>query len=74
MVLYFTPIGAEPGKDDWKIYMGRDKYENEDLIKYGLPHDVWYALDPAVFIISSSFWKSCLWGLDDPLGSSLMNG
>jgi len=41
MVLYFTPIGAEPGKNDWKIYMGRDKYENEDLIKYGLPHDVW---------------------------------
>lgn len=42
MVLYFTPIGAESGKEDWKIYMGRDKFENEDLIKYGLPHDVWY--------------------------------
>lgn len=24
------------------IYVGRDKFENEDLIKYGLPHDVWY--------------------------------
>jgi len=45
MVLYFTPIGAEPGKDDWKIYMGRDKYENEDLIKYGLSHDVWFHVD-----------------------------
>lgn len=45
MVLYFTPIGAEPGKDDWKIYMGRDKFENEDLIKYGLPHDVWFHVD-----------------------------
>lgn len=43
MVLYFTPIGTDVDKDDWKIYMGRDKYENEDLIKYGLPHDVWYA-------------------------------
>ena len=21
------------------IYMGKDKYENEDLIKYGLPED-----------------------------------
>lgn len=26
------------------IYMGRDKYENEDLIKYGLPEDVWYGM------------------------------
>lgn len=41
MVLYFTPVGAEDAKDDWKIYMGRDKFENEDLIKYGLPHDIW---------------------------------
>lgn len=41
MVLYFTPIGAEPNSEDWKIYMGRDKFENEDLIKYGLPHDIW---------------------------------
>ena len=48
MVLYFTPIGAEAGKDDWKIYMGRDKYENEDLIKYGLPHDVWWAFFPII--------------------------
>jgi predicted ribosome quality control (RQC) complex YloA/Tae2 family protein len=25
------------------IYMGRDKYENEELIKYAYPHDIWYA-------------------------------
>ena len=42
MVLYFTPAGVDKTKDDWKIYMGRDKYENEDLIRYGLPHDVWF--------------------------------
>ena len=24
------------------IYMGKDKYENEDLIKYGWPEDLWY--------------------------------
>lgn len=24
--------------------MGRDKYENEDLIAYGWPEDVWYVL------------------------------
>jgi predicted glycosyltransferase involved in capsule biosynthesis len=23
------------------IYMGRDKYENEELIKYAYPHDIW---------------------------------
>lgn len=28
--------------------MGRDKYENEDLIAYGWPEDVWY-----VFVIVS---------------------
>ncbi len=25
--------------------MGRDKYENEELIKYGLPIDVWFHVD-----------------------------
>lgn len=24
---------------------GADKYENEDLIKYSLPHDVWFHVD-----------------------------
>ncbi|MEW5297364.1 MAG: hypothetical protein WDW38_006202 [Sanguina aurantia] len=45
MVLYFTPRGHEEGKDDWLIYMGKDKFENEDLIKYGLPLDVWFHVD-----------------------------
>ena len=40
MVLYFTPTGAETTKH--KLYMGKDKVENEDLIKYGLPLDVWF--------------------------------
>ena len=40
MVLYFTPSGAETTKH--KLYMGKDKVENEDLIKYGLPLDVWF--------------------------------
>ena len=26
------------------IYMGADKYENEELIKYGLPEDIWYVI------------------------------
>jgi hypothetical protein len=45
MVFYFTPRGCTPGKDDWLLYMGLDKYENEDLIKYSLPQDVWFHVD-----------------------------
>lgn len=41
MVLYFT---ARSSKERHKqIFMGRDKVENEDLIKYGLPEDIWCA-------------------------------
>ena len=48
MVLFFSPEGHKEGTDDWLIYMGKDKHENEDLIKYGLPEDVWCAFAPAV--------------------------
>ncbi|EGR31345.1 coiled-coil domain protein [Ichthyophthirius multifiliis] len=27
------------------IYMGKDKYENEDLIKYGWDEDIWFHVD-----------------------------
>lgn len=27
------------------MFMGRDKFENEDLIKYGFPEDVWFHVD-----------------------------
>jgi hypothetical protein len=43
MVLYFTPVGADETKHS--LYMGRDKVENEDLIKWGLPEDVWFHVD-----------------------------
>ena len=26
------------------LYMGRDKFENENLIKFGWPEDVWYVV------------------------------
>jgi hypothetical protein len=39
MVLYFLPRGHETSGH--VIYMGRDKVENEDLIAYGWPEDVW---------------------------------
>ena len=47
MVFHYHPRGFMPGSgsEDWLIYMGRDKYENEDLIKYGLPVDVWFHVD-----------------------------
>jgi hypothetical protein len=41
MVFYFEPLGHGPGKEDFLIFMGLDKFENEDLIKYGFPHDIW---------------------------------
>mmetsp|Transcript_24941 Transcript_24941/g.49694 ORF Transcript_24941/g.49694 Transcript_24941/m.49694 type:complete len:215 (-) Transcript_24941:1059-1703(-) len=40
MVFYFTTRCG-----NYTIYMGKDKYENEDLIKYGLPEDCWFHVD-----------------------------
>lgn len=39
MVYYFT------ASDGCTIYMGKDKHENEHLIKYGWPEDVWFHVD-----------------------------
>ncbi|KAJ8599239.1 hypothetical protein CTAYLR_006209 [Chrysophaeum taylorii] len=39
MVYYFTTTGGIG------IYMGKDKHENEDLIAYGWPEDVWFHVD-----------------------------
>lgn len=33
------------------MYMGRDKFENEELIRYGWPEDVWYVIKLIVFHI-----------------------
>lgn len=39
MVFYFTiPQGNV-------VYMGKDKYENEDLIKYSWDEDIWFHVD-----------------------------
>ena len=40
MVFYFKSSCGE-----FTIYMGKDKYENEYLIKYGLEEDVWFHVD-----------------------------
>ncbi|KAG9283081.1 coiled-coil domain-containing protein 25 [Astyanax mexicanus] len=42
MVFYFTSAVVSP---PYIIYMGKDKYENEDLIKYGWPEDIWFHVD-----------------------------
>jgi hypothetical protein len=39
MVFYFTARSSK--EEHTHIFMGRDKVENEDLIKYGLPEDIW---------------------------------
>lgn len=40
MVYYFKSRCGE-----YTIYMGKDKYENEHLIRYGQPEDVWFHVD-----------------------------
>ncbi|GAA0147091.1 hypothetical protein LIER_36450 [Lithospermum erythrorhizon] len=42
MVLYFK-ARAEAG--DYTIFMGIDKFENEELIKFGFPEDIWFHVD-----------------------------
>ena len=42
MVLKFHSIKTDPPT---LIYMGRDKEENEHLIRWGWPEDVWFHVD-----------------------------
>ncbi|KAL4878806.1 hypothetical protein BJY04DRAFT_195110 [Aspergillus karnatakaensis] len=42
MVYYFTSSVVDPSAF---IYVGKDKFENEDLIKFGLEKDVWFHVD-----------------------------
>lgn len=41
MVFYFT-LKSDPSV---LCYMGRDKYENEELIRWGWPEDLWFHVD-----------------------------
>uniref|UniRef100_UPI0031F8554B coiled-coil domain-containing protein 25 isoform 3 n=1 Tax=Pongo abelii TaxID=9601 RepID=UPI0031F8554B len=43
MVFYFT--SSSVNSSAYTIYMGKDKYENEDLIKHGWPEDIWFHVD-----------------------------
>nr|AIC33523.1 coil domain protein [Panax ginseng] len=42
MVFYFK---GRPEASDYTIFMGLDKHENEELIKYGFPEDIWFHVD-----------------------------
>ncbi|XVE95643.1 hypothetical protein REPUB_Repub02eG0116100 [Reevesia pubescens] len=42
MVFYFK---ASPEAGDYTIFMGLDKFENKELIKYGFPEDIWFHMD-----------------------------
>ncbi|CAL1713679.1 unnamed protein product [Somion occarium] len=42
MVLFFTSKAVDPPVT---LYMGKDKVENEDLIKYAFPEDIWFHVD-----------------------------
>lgn len=42
MVFYFK---ARPEVGDYTIFMGLDKHENEELIKYGFQEDIWFHVD-----------------------------
>jgi predicted ribosome quality control (RQC) complex YloA/Tae2 family protein len=39
MVYFFT------SRDGHMIYVGKNKFENEDLIRYGWPEDIWFHAD-----------------------------
>ncbi|KAH6977985.1 hypothetical protein EDB82DRAFT_503085 [Fusarium venenatum] len=42
MVYYFTSSVVEPSGF---VYVGKDKFENEDLIKFGWEEDIWFHAD-----------------------------
>lgn len=45
MVFFFTPPPETDAPEGTRFYMGKDKFENEDLIKYGCEEDVWFHVD-----------------------------
>merc|ERR1712154_555588 len=45
MVFYFTCQSRPDLAEKYIIYMGRDKFENEQLIAHGWPEDLWFHVD-----------------------------
>mmetsp|Transcript_51952 Transcript_51952/g.137209 ORF Transcript_51952/g.137209 Transcript_51952/m.137209 type:complete len:232 (+) Transcript_51952:2-697(+) len=40
MVFFFTCSDPQ-----YVVYMGKDKFENDELMKYGFPEDIWFHVD-----------------------------
>ncbi len=71
MVFYYTTVGMYFSFEDlvisylliinldpnYIVYMGKDKFENEKLIEFGWPEDVWYSSILFYFIL----FYSILW-------------
>jgi hypothetical protein len=47
MVFFFQSVQTDANGEEQKyiLYMGLDKFENEELIRYSLPQDVWFHVD-----------------------------
>lgn len=39
------PIFFKCSDPKYTVYMGKDKFENEELLKYGFPEDIWFHVD-----------------------------
>lgn len=39
------PIFFKCSDPKYEVYMGKDKFENEELLKYGFPEDIWFHVD-----------------------------
>ena len=44
MVFFYT-LPPKAHAKGFQVYMGKDKYENEDLLKYGWENDIWFHVD-----------------------------
>eukprot|EP00656_Telonema_subtile_P000709 TRINITY_DN10342_c0_g1_i1.p1 TRINITY_DN10342_c0_g1~~TRINITY_DN10342_c0_g1_i1.p1 ORF type:complete len:280 (+),score=85.14 TRINITY_DN10342_c0_g1_i1:92-931(+) len=45
MVFFYTICDNKYEELGITVYMGRDKFENEDLIQHGWPEDIWFHVD-----------------------------
>ena len=44
MPFYYT-LREKAVAAGYVVYMGKDKFENEELLKYGWPEDLWFHVD-----------------------------
>ncbi|GAA5998579.1 hypothetical protein JCM5350_000717 [Sporobolomyces pararoseus] len=79
MVLFYTSNVLGPGKEV-TIYAGKDKFENEDLIKYATERDIWFHVDklssPHVYLKlpSTIEWESIPQELANDVGQLVKAG